>query len=76
LIPGPADTRSQSTSSAALDQEEGQEKGQEGQEAVANILQELISNQSNITSATLPTKSTPTRDLELTKPEGMFGLFK
>jgi hypothetical protein len=68
LIPGPADTRSQPTSSAALDQEEGQE--------VANILQELISNQSNITSATLPFKSTPTRDLELTKPEGMFGLFK
>jgi hypothetical protein len=48
---------------------------QEGQE-VANILQELISNQSNITSATLPFKSTPTRDLELTKPEGMFGFFK
>jgi hypothetical protein len=68
LIPGPADTRSQPTSSAALDQEEGQE--------VANILQELISNQSNITSATLPFKSTPTRDLELTKPEGMFGFFK
>ncbi len=68
MIPGPADTRSQPTSSAALDQEEGQE--------VANILQELISNQSNITSATLPFKSTPTRDLELTKPEGMFGLFK
>ncbi len=75
MIPGPADTRSQPNSSAALDQEE-EEKGQEGQEAVANILQELISNQSNITSATLPTKSTPTRDLELTKPEGMFGLFK
>ncbi len=68
MIPGPADTRSQPTSSAALDQEEGQE--------VANILQELISNQSNITSATLPFKSTPTRDLELTKPEGMFGFFK